>query len=64
MNYVVKVGNYYVKSIDSSSMLEIKLSEIMMRRFQQSIAMEIAEKLNGEVIYIPDEITISEDKEK
>lgn len=45
---------------------EIKraLSQTMIRTFQRSVAEEIANNLNGKVIRIPDEITMSEDEEE
>ena len=64
MIYVVKVGDYYVQSCDSACLWEIRLSQTMMRTFPRSIAEEIADKLNGKVISIENEITISEDEEK
>lgn len=50
--YVVKVGEYYVKSVDE--MFNIGLSKEMMRNFKKETAKKIAKKINGEVIEIAD----------
>lgn len=46
MSYVVKVGEYYVKSIDVDG---IKLSIEVMGTFPKSVAVMVAKKLNGRV---------------
>jgi len=57
--YVVKVGEYYVKSVDIliSCLGEIELSKELMRTFTKNTAEMIAKKLNGEVIEMAEEVT-------
>lgn len=62
--YVVKVGEYYVKSfvgsegrIPNTIPFEIKLSKELMTGYPLEIAERIAKKLNGEVIEMSEEVT-------
>ena len=58
--YVVKVGEYYVKSVDvefGGFISEILLSKEIMRNFTEDGAKRVAEMINGEVISIAEEVT-------
>lgn len=59
--YVVKVGDYYVKSVKHfpSFLSSIELSPDMMRNFDYMDAKDIADKINGQLIAIEEEITNS-----
>ncbi len=59
--YVVKVGDYYVKSVKHfpSFLSSIELSPDMMRNFDYMDAKDIADRINGLLIPIEEEITIS-----
>lgn len=61
--YVVKVGEYYVKAVDilAGYTGEIELSKEIMRNFSKNTAEAIAEKINGEVIEVTEQVTINED---
>jgi len=55
--YVVKVGNFYVKSVDvafGGGVREILLSTEIMRNFTKDGAKRIAKMINGEVISMGD----------
>ncbi|MBP5427014.1 MAG: hypothetical protein J6Y29_03880 [Clostridiales bacterium] len=55
--YVVKLGNFYVKSVDvefGGFIREILLSKEIMRNFTEEGAERIAQMINGEVINIGD----------
>lgn len=54
--YVVKVGEYYVRTIEYSG-YDIVLSKEIMRGFSKGTAENLAKKLNGEVIEIAEEVT-------
>jgi hypothetical protein len=54
--YVVKVGEYYVKSYNSWDNI-IALSQEIMRGFDKEEASHLAKKVNGEVIKIKEEVT-------
>lgn len=57
--YVVKVGEYYVQSIDVTmgQVTEIVLSKEMMRNFRKNTAETLAKLTNGEVIEMAEEVT-------
>lgn len=58
--YVVKVGDYYVKSVDAEFggfIGSILLSKEIMRNFTKAGAERIAKMVNGEVIKIAEEVT-------
>ena len=58
--YVVKVGDYYVKSVDAEFggfIGNILLSKEIMRNFTEAGAERIAKMINGEVIKIAEEVT-------
>ena len=58
--YVVKVGDYYVKSIDAEFggfIGNILLSKEIMRNFTEAGAERIAKMVNGEVIKIAEDVT-------
>ena len=57
MSYVVKVGEYYIKSVFLD---EIKLSNEIMRTFSKKTAELLAEKLNGKVIEFKAQVTMDE----
>ena len=52
--YVIKVGEYYVRNALYG---EVTLSMEMMRSFNKEVADKLAEKLNGELIEIAEEVT-------
>ena len=52
--YVVKVGEYYVRSVVCS---EIMLSNEIMRGFDKETAEKLAKKLNCELVEITEEVT-------
>ena len=56
MNYVVKVGEWYVKGV-WMPLTEIKLSKEIMRSFTKENAEALAKQLNGEVVEIIGEVT-------
>lgn len=60
--YVVKVGEYYVRiySIESLDIC-IVLSKELMRTFDKDKAQTLANQLNGEVVEIQDQVTMSEE---
>ena len=60
--YVVKVGEYYVRNVDicGGNIKEIILSKELMRNFTKNTAEVIAKKINGEVIEMAEEVSISE----
>lgn len=60
--YVVKVGEYYVRGIDTIGgyIGEIELSKEIMRNFSKNTAELIAKKVNGEVVEIAEEVTNAE----
>ena len=58
--YVVKVGDYYVRSVDANFggfIGSILLSKEIMRNFTKAGAEHIAKMINGEVVEIPEEVT-------
>lgn len=58
--YVIKVGNYYVKSVDvyAGTYGDIELSKEIMRGFNNiSVARHVANSIGGEVIKMADEVT-------
>ena len=63
--YVVKVGEYYVKSTElirnggtrTLTINDILLSKEIMRNFDKNMADMVAKKVNGEVIEIAEEVT-------
>lgn len=58
--YVVKVGDYYIKSVDTEFggyIGEIELSKEIMRNFTEEGAERIAKMVNGEVISMGDVTT-------
>lgn len=62
--YVVKVGDYYVKRHDTICkdngymyVGEIILSREIMRNYSKEFADYLANKLNGEVVKIAEEVT-------
>lgn len=57
--YVVKVGEYYVQSINVTmgQVTEIVLSKEMMRNFRKNTAETLAKLTNGEVIEMAEEVT-------
>lgn len=57
--YVVKIGEYYVQSIDVTigQVAEIVLSKEMMRNFRKNTAETLAKLTNGEVIEMAEEVT-------
>ena len=62
--YVVKVGEYYVKSVDvefGGFIGEIELSKEIMRNFTEEGAGRIAKMVNGEVIGMGDVVTVDEE---
>lgn len=63
MMYVVKVGDYYVQSIDITmgQITEILLSKEMMRNFTKATAEILAKKTDGEVIKMDNQVTICEE---
>lgn len=54
--YVVKVGEYYVRSFQVD-VNEIGLSQEIMRSFNKNRAEMLAKRLNGEVIKMSEETT-------
>ena len=66
MNYVVKVGEYYVKDVSitqhagetPATINDILLSKEIMRGFTKKKAEIIAEKINGKVVEIAEEDTV------
>lgn len=68
MMYVIKIGEYYVKSVELTryedtrrlKLNDILLSKEIMRNFDKQIAELIAKKINGEIIIITEEVTINE----
>ena len=54
--YVVKVGEYYVRSM-TPIMNEILLSNELQRGYSKETAEKLADKLNGEVIEIVEEVS-------
>jgi hypothetical protein len=64
--YVVKVGDYYVQSINVTmgQITEILLSKEMMRNFIKATAETIAKKTNGEVIKMDNQVTMCEEDTK
>lgn len=58
--YVVKVGEYYVRTVEYSG-YDIVLSKEIMRGFSKTMAESLAKKLNGEVIKLQDPLGISEE---
>lgn len=63
MYYVVKVGDYYVESIDVTmgQVSEIILSKEMMRNFRKNTAETLAKLTNGEVIKMANQVTMCEE---
>ncbi len=63
--YVVKVGEYYVRStsIDVSTS-EILLSNEIQRVYPKDVADNLANKLNGKVMEMIDQDTMDEEKYK
>lgn len=61
--YVVKVGDYYVQSINVAmgQITEILLSKEMMRNFIKATAETLAKKTNGEVIKMDNQVTMCEE---
>ncbi len=58
--YVVKVGNYYVKTVDvefGGFTGDILLSKEVMRNFTKEGAERIAKMIKGEVIEMAEEVT-------
>lgn len=58
--YVIKLGNYYVKSVDvyNGSFGDIELSKEIMRGFDNiSVARHVANSIGGEVIEMTNEVT-------
>lgn len=58
--YVIKVGEYYVKSVNvefGGFVGEIELSKKIMRNFTKDGAERIAKMVNGEVVEIAEEVT-------
>ena len=61
--YVVKVGEYYVKKHDvgltnnGMYITDIILSKEIMREYTKEFASFLANKINGEVIEITEEVT-------
>lgn len=58
--YVVKVGDYYVRSVDAEFggfIGSILLSKELMRNFTKAGAERIAKMINGEVIEMAEEVT-------
>ena len=57
--YVIKVGNYYVKSVSFSGdfITGFVLSNEIMRGYQEPTANKLASLINGEVIKMADEVT-------
>lgn len=58
--YVVKVGNYYVNTVDvefGGFTGDILLSKEVMRNFTKEGAERIAKMVNGEVIEMAEEVT-------
>lgn len=70
--FVVKVGEYYVKSAElirygntrTLSINDILLSKEIMRNFDKNMAEMVAEKINGEVIEIAEEVRQNEENYK
>lgn len=60
--YVVKIGEYYVQSIDVTmgQVTEIVLSKEMMRNFRKNTAETLAKLTNGEVIEMANQVTMCE----
>lgn len=60
MYYTVKVGSYYVKSVQvafGGYIGEIKLSKEVMGHYTKDGAKRIADMLNGEVVEVVREVT-------
>ena len=58
--YVVKVGDYYVKAVDTEFggfISDIVLSKEIMRQFTLNGANRIASMINGTIVKITDEVT-------
>lgn len=60
--YVVKIGEYYVQSIDVTmgQVTEIVLSKEMMRNFRKNTAETLAKLTNGEVIEMANQVIMCE----
>ena len=64
MMYVIKINDYYVKSVDMLKNINntylidnITLSQRTMRKFQEYEAKVIAKEINAEIIKIKDEVS-------
>lgn len=68
MMYVVKVGGYYVKSAElkpingmrAVTIGDILLSKEIMKNFDKNMAEMVANKVNGKVVEIAEEVTIND----
>lgn len=65
MNYVIKLGDFYVKSVTPNCTdFKLIISKELMRGYDEKTAYKIANQINGEVIEITNQVTMSEEENK